>query len=197
MQTMKKPMLARSGRALLVVGVHVVVIYIIATSMGIVKLPSLAEPMEATIIETPQEETKPVEMVKPDMVDPTLDVPEPDTLPVPEVEVPVDVVSDAAMATAPAEAVEATELAVSNRVAPVYPAVSRRNGEQGIATFRILVDEKGKPLEVTVLKSSGFSRLDDAAKQAIRKWTFVPPSRNGAPVRSYSRVQVRFELNAG
>lgn len=197
MQTVNSLTLGRGARALVVIGAHVLVVYLIATSLGIIEMPKLAQTMEATIIETPQEETKPVEMVKPDLVDPTLDVPEPETLPIPEVEVPVDVVSDAAMATSPAEAVEATELAVSNRVAPVYPAMSRRLGEQGVATFRILVDEKGKPLEVSVLKSSGFPRLDDAAAQAIRKWKFVPPTRDGAPVRSYSRVQVRFELNAG
>ena len=61
-------------------------------------------------------------------------------------------------------------------------------------TFRILVDEHGSPLQVQVLKSSGFSRLDDAAAQAIRKWTFVPPTRDGTQVRSWSRVQVRFQL---
>ena len=35
------PVLARSGRALLVIGAHVVVVYLIATSLGIVKAPSL------------------------------------------------------------------------------------------------------------------------------------------------------------
>ncbi len=185
---------ASSGRLLLVVGLHVVAIYLIATSLGIVKAPSFVEPMQATVVEItqPNEPMKTAE-VKPELVDPNLDIPEPDTIPIPEVEVPVQVASESALKAAVAP-VEATELAVSNRVAPVYPAISRRQGEQGVATFRILVDEHGRPLQVQVLKSSGFSRLDDAASQAIRKWTFVPPTKDGTPVRSWSRVQVRFQL---
>ncbi len=189
------PLLARSSRALVVIGVHVLVVYLIATSLGIVKAPSFVKPMEATIIETQQEQPKPVEVVKPEIEDPQLDIAPPDTLPIPEVEVPVEAVSESQVAAAPAQAMEATELAVSNRVAPVYPPASRRANEQGVVSFRILVDERGKPLQVNVLKSSGFPRLDEAAAQAIRKWTFVPPTRNGAKVQSWSRVQVRFELN--
>ena len=187
--------LGRGGRALLVIGAHVVVIYLIATSLGIVKAPAFVKPMEASIIDAPQEQVKPVEVVKPDMEQPQLDVPQ-DTLPIPEVEVPVEVPTESTMAAAPVQAVESTELAVSNRVAPVYPPASRRAGEQGVAQFRILVDERGKPLEVNVLKSSGFPRLDEAAAAAIRKWTFVPPTRNGQKVQSWSRVAVRFELSA-
>lgn len=187
--------LGRSGRALLVIGAHVVVIYLIATSLGIVKAPSFVKPMEASIIEAPKEEQKPVEVVKPEMEQPQLDV-QPEDLPVPEVEVPVEVPTESTMAATPTQAVESTELAVSNRVAPVYPPASRRAGEQGVAQFRILVDEHGKPLQVNVVKSSGFPRLDEAAAAAIRKWTFVPPTRNGAKVQSWSRVAVRFELSA-
>ena len=187
--------LGRGGRALLVIGAHVIVVYLIATSLGVIKAPSFVKPMEATIIETPQEKVKPVEVVKPDLEEPTLDV-TPETLPIPEVEVPVEATTEQPMAAAPTDAVESTELAVSNRVAPVYPPASRRAGEEGVATFRILVDERGKPLQVNVLKSSGHPRLDEAAAAAIRKWTFVPPTRNGTKVQSWSRVQVRFELSA-
>jgi protein TonB len=188
--------LGRGGRALLVIGAHVVVVYLIATSLGIVKAPSFVKPMEASIIDAPQQDQpKPVEVVKPEMEQPQLDVPQ-DTLPIPEVEIPVETPTESTMAAAPVQAVESTELAVSNRVAPAYPPASRRAGEQGVVQFRILVDERGKPLEVNVLKSSGFPRLDEAAAAAIRKWTFVPPTRNGAKVQSWSRVAVRFELNA-
>lgn len=184
----------RSGRLLLVIGLHVVAIYLIATSMGLVKAPSFVEPMEATVVQI-QDQEKPMETqeVKPELVDPNLEIPEPDTIPIPEVEVPVSTVSESTLKAAAAP-IEATELAVSNRVAPVYPAMSRRAGEQGTASFRILVDEHGRPMQVSVLKSSGFPRLDEAAAQAIRKWTFVSPTRDGKPVRSWSRVQVRFQL---
>ena len=83
---------------------------------------------------------------------------------------------------------------MANRVAPVYPAASLRASEEGVVTFRVLVDERGRPLQVDVMKSSGHPRLDEAAKKAVSRWVFVPPSRDGQPVRSWSRVQVRFEL---
>lgn len=193
MQAEKRFSLAGSGRLMVVIGLHVVAIYLIATSLGIVKAPSFVKPMEAVMIEAPKE-SKPIKptVVKPDLVEPTLDVPEPDTVPIPEIETPVE--STAAITAKQSNAVEATELQVSNRVAPTYPPASLRGGEEGTVTFRVLVDERGHPLQVNVMKSSGFPRLDDAATQAVRRWVFVPPTRNGQAVKSWSRVSVRFEL---
>jgi protein TonB len=195
MQAVKNLSLGGSGRALFVIGLHVVVIYLVATSLGVIKNPLATEPMEATLIEPPQEST-PIQpsVVKPELVEPTLDVPEPDTVPIPEIEVPSDVPSSAAITASTSNAVESTELQVANRVAPVYPSASLRASEEGAVIFRVLVDERGKPLQVDVMKSSGFSRLDEAAKRAVGHWTFVPPKKDGQPVRSWSRVQVRFEL---
>jgi protein TonB len=51
------------------------------------------------------------------------------------------------------------------KVPPIvkYPAESRAAGEQGTVVLRIRVNTEGKPVEVTVISSSGFSRLDRAA----------------------------------
>lgn len=198
MQATKKGFsLGGSGRALVVIGLHVVVIYLIATSLGIIKVPEFAAPMEAVMIDVPPE-SKPVQpkIVKPQLSEPTLEIPQPDMVPIPEVEVPVDVPSNAAISAIATEAVESTELQVANRVAPAYPPVSRRMGEEGTVTFRVLVDERGRPLQVDVMKSSGFPRLDNAALAAIRRWVFVPPTRDAQAVRSWSRVRVTFRLDA-
>jgi periplasmic protein TonB len=193
MQAVKRFSLAGSGRLMLVIGLHVLAIYLIATSLGIVEAPGFVEPMEAVMIEAPKESkpVKPAE-VKPELVEPTLELPEPDTVPIPEVDVPAE--APAAISATQSNAVEATELQVANRVAPAYPPASLRAGEEGAVTFRVLVDERGHPLQVNVMKSSGHARLDDAAMRAVRRWVFVPPTRNGQPVRSWSRVSVRFEL---
>ena len=42
--------LARGGPALAVIGIHVLIIYGLATSMGIVKIPKFAAPIEAVFI---------------------------------------------------------------------------------------------------------------------------------------------------
>ena len=186
--------LGGSGRLAVVAALHVALIYLIATSLGIVKPPAFVQPMEAVLISDPQpkEEVKPV-IAKPELVEPTLEIPEPDVIPIPEVQVPLDVASNAVSAS-PSDAVESTELQVANRVAPGYPPASLRASEEGTVILRVLVDEKGRPMEVNVMKSSGFTRLDDAAMKAVHRWIFVPPTREGQPVRSWSRVQVRFEI---
>jgi protein TonB len=60
-----------------------------------------------------------------------------------------------------------------------YPPLSRRLGEEGRALLRVLVDPSGRPTEVIVSTSSGFSRLDDAATSAARRTRFRPYTENG------------------
>jgi len=195
MQAIKSLSLGGSGRALVVIGLHVMVIYLVATSLGIVKAPVLSQPMEAVLIATPQE-SKPIQppVVKPQLVEPTLEIPQPDTVPIPQVQVPADLPASNAISAPLSNAMESTELQVASRVSPVYPAASLRANEEGAVILRVLVDEQGRPLQVDVLKSSGYQRLDDAAKRAVGHWVFVPPKQDGQTVRSWSRVQVRFEL---
>ena len=49
---------------------------------------------------------------------------------------------------------------------PAYPPLSIENGEEGIVHLSILVQPGGKVVKVTVTKSSGFQRLDNAARKA-------------------------------
>jgi protein TonB len=176
---------------------HVALIYAVAVSLGIIELPNLAKPMEAVIVDSPAaEETKPVPVVKPDLEQPLVETPPMENT-IPEIEVPVDEPAPNAITAevAPSTPVaETADMKVSRRVDPVYPAGSRRDGEQGTGMFRVLVDEKGKPMDVQVLKSSGFPRLDEAAMTAIRKWAFTPAVQSGTNVKSWTRVQVAFKL---
>jgi protein TonB len=191
----------RGPVGLLVIGIHLVLIYAVAGSLGIVKLPELAKPMEAVIIDSPPEQQhEPVPIEKPDLEMPQVATP-PLEATVPEIEVPVDEPAPNAITaeTSPSPPVaETANMKVNRRVDPVYPAGSRRAGEQGTGMFRVLVDQKGHPQGVEVLKSTGFPRLDKAAMEAIRKWMFSPAMQNGQAVQSWTRVQVAFQLqNAG
>ena len=180
-----------------VVGLHLLLIYAVAGSLGIVKFPELAKPMEAVIIDEPQEQQhEPVKIVKPDLETPQVETP-PIEDTIPDIEVPVDEPAPNAISAQVSDSAPATETAnmtVSKRVDPVYPAASRRMGEQGMGQFRVLVDEKGHPTDVQVLKSTGFPRLDQAAMEAIRKWAFKPAVQNSQAVQSWTRVQVAFQL---
>jgi len=81
-----------------------------------------------------------------------------------------------------------------NNPAPYYPAVSRRAGEQGKVILRVLVNMRGTADEVQVRTSSGFPRLDDAARDAVQRWKFVPAKRGSEPVQAWVLIPISFRL---
>ena len=83
---------------------------------------------------------------------------------------------------------------LSNPV-PKYPAAARRLKLQGTATVRVLVSPEGRPRSVTLSKTSGTRILDEAALEAVQKWSFVPARRGSRPVAAEVDVPVRFRLN--
>src|SRR5687767_13943891 len=151
---------------IVVLGLHLALIYAIGVSLGIVELPSAAKPMQAVIIDAPPtEQSEPVPVVKPDLESPPIETPPMENT-IPEPEIVSDAPAPAAITAeaAPAQPVaETADMKVNRRVDPVYPAASRREGEEGAGLFRVLVDERGRPIDVQVMKSSGFPRLDEAA----------------------------------
>ncbi len=110
------------------------------------------------------------------------------------------------------EKIAASEIASANPVAPVaptaprfsasylqnpaprYPLAARRAGEQGTVTLKVRVTSGGLPERVEVEKTSGSSRLDAAALDAVRQWRFVPARRGATPVESWVLVPVVFRL---
>ncbi|WP_153010929.1 energy transducer TonB, partial [Aquitalea magnusonii] len=61
--------------------------------------------------------------------------------------------------------------------APGYPPASRRNGEEGRVLLRVRVSAAGLAEAVEVYHGSGFSRLDEAAREVVAGWRL---SRRGA-----------------
>jgi len=77
-------------------------------------------------------------------------------------------------------------------VSPVYPSQARVSGVHGTVLLRVLVSESGTPLEIHVVRPIR-PDLSAEAVRAIRRWTFEPGRRNGAPVRAWMTVAVPFE----
>ena len=75
---------------------------------------------------------------------------------------------------------------------PVYPTLSRRNGEEGKVLLKVRVSAQGAALDVAISKSSGFGRLDSAAAEAVARWRFVPARRSDEPVESSVIVPITF-----
>lgn len=57
---------------------------------------------------------------------------------------------------------------------PPYPTISQENGEEGTVVLKIMVSPDGKVTNVGVAKSSGFARLDRAARNAGKNGRFQP-----------------------
>ena len=78
---------------------------------------------------------------------------------------------------------------------PEYPPASRRAGEAGTVQLRCFVKEDGRCSEVSIVKSSGFNKLDEAAvKEVQRNWKFVPGKEDGKPVAMWHTFAVTFKL---
>jgi periplasmic protein TonB len=69
-----------------------------------------------------------------------------------------------------------------NIIKPDYPPLSIRRGETGVASVTFVVGLTGKIQNIQLTKSSGYSRLDDAALDAMRASTCKPYIENGEPV---------------
>lgn len=76
-----------------------------------------------------------------------------------------------------------------------YPQVSLRMRETGDLVLRVLVDETGHVEQVELQQSSGFPRLDKAARDAAAKAVFKPYKENGQPVPVWVLVPFSFKLS--
>ena len=77
---------------------------------------------------------------------------------------------------------------------PRYPGDARRNGVEGVVLLNVNVNRKGFVADIQILESSGFPVLDEAAREAVELWTFVPARLNRVNVNSWVELPVRFEL---
>jgi TonB family protein len=73
-----------------------------------------------------------------------------------------------------------------------YPREASRLGLQGTCTLKLVVDEKGKPRNITVVHSLADKlpaeqreaglKMDENAIKALKKWRFKPALLNNQPV---------------
>lgn len=75
-----------------------------------------------------------------------------------------------------------------------YPGASRRLREQGTVLLRVLIDEAGRASRIDVYRSSGFTRLDEAACRAVREAQFKPYVANGRGQAAVVLVPIEFSL---
>lgn len=86
---------------------------------------------------------------------------------------------------------DASEL---NNPKPPYPAISRRLGEQGRVILKACVSNVGGIDSLSLIKSSGFDRLDRIALEIVQRWKFIPARRGQQSVAMCYQLPIQFTL---
>ena len=81
-----------------------------------------------------------------------------------------------------------------NNPKPNYPSISMRLGEEGRVLLRVLVSEEGTPIDIQQIQSSGSERLDNAAREAVKRWRFIPARQGENKVKAWVQVPIDFKL---
>lgn len=78
---------------------------------------------------------------------------------------------------------------------PAYPLSARRRGIEGTVLLEALVSPAGEARDIRLVASAGDTMLDEAAREAVRHWRFVPARRGAEPVEAWVRIPVVYRLN--
>ena len=189
----------------LVVVLHLLLFWAISSGLARAFVKKIKGPVEAVLLED----------TKPD-IPPPPPPPVPKNLPpppayVPPVDVPVSNAAPAANAIAavsatpqppapPAPAVvkdpvrTAAVVNSTNCEKPEYPSASRRLEEEGTVSLRFLVGVDGKVIQAEVEKSSGFKRLDEAARAGLSRCAFKPATVDGKPEQGWATMKYTWRL---
>ena len=111
---------------------------------------------------------------------------------------PAPAMAAAAAPVAPARAAPPTRTPASVSAAqcdkPDYPSASRRMEEEGTVSLRFLVGVDGKVIQSEIEKSSGFKRLDEAARAGLSKCRFQPATVDGRPEQAWASMKYTWQL---
>lgn len=156
----------------------------------VVAMPQVAPPSVGTPKPVPDEEVVEVEFATQKQLEETVPAPvsEGDQV---AINIPVEELFPERGEFVPVE----VEPQVINKVPPVYPELARKAQVEGIVFLDILVDKEGKVRDVQILKPSRTNvGFEEAAVEAVKKWTFSPAIQNGKPVAVWMTQPVKFEV---
>ncbi len=85
-------------------------------------------------------------------------------------------------------------LAISFCEKPQYPAAARDSRENGTVQLKFVVNPTGKVVDSKVVRSSGYERLDEAARRALEVCNFEPAMREGTPTTASVELEYVWSL---
>ena len=187
---------SRGGVWLLIGAAHVALIYVI-TSGSPIRIALESAPLQASIIDAPAPASEAPPPPMPQLDQPVLPVVEPPLVAINEEPAPTAItVTIAEKPPQPVVAAAAprvvTDVAYIEAPQPHYPPESRRSGEEGLVVLRVLINEIGAVARIDIERSSGHTRLDDAACQAVKRAKFRPYVENGVPRMALATIPIEF-----
>lgn len=197
-----------------VVILHLLLLWALQTGLIQEQLPAVPRIVQAILLDTPQQAPRTAPTPPPAPATPkTATAPTPPTPSPPKAEAPAALApSSQAITVAPpnAAAAPATPAATPPKTGPVtrtaasvnsahcekpeYPAASRRMEEEGHVTLRFLVGVDGRVLESVIEKTSGYKRLDEAARASLAKCQFKPATVDGKPEQGWATLRYTWRL---
>lgn len=193
---------------------HIVIGYALVTGLARKVVEVIKPPVETKIIE----DVKPPLPDTPPPPPPKFAPPPPAFIPPPEVNIQVPISAQENVITAVTNAPQHVQPALRHaqpaprqvqamaiRVPPVidaarscqqpeYPSASRRNEEAGTVQLRFLIGVDGKVVESKIESSSGYPRLDEAARHALGQCQFKAGTVDGKPEQSWARLRYVWKL---
>jgi protein TonB len=188
---------SRGGIGLIIGAAHLLAIWAISTAAP-VRAVFDQTPIEASIIEAPVEQTEAPPPPPPQVEPVQLPTMEPPLVTITEEPAPTAITmvksEDPAPPPAPVQGTPhvITDVAYLQPPAPKYPMESQRSGEHGLVVLKVLINELGRAARIDVEKSSGYLRLDQAAKTAVERALFKPYVENGVPRMALAMIPVEF-----
>jgi len=81
-----------------------------------------------------------------------------------------------------------------HRQLPQYPKRALKLKQEGVIHLRILLSETGASEKIEFAKKSIYPLLNQAAINAVKKWSFNPMIIDGKPVKSWIEVPIEFKI---
>lgn len=186
-----------------VVALHVVVIYALVEGLKRAGIEVLPPPITTKIVE----EKNKTEPPPPPPPPPTMDLPPPPFIPPPTInlqqppprqntihQVSKEPTPPPPKPAPPGPVVRAPVVKASGCRTPEYPSISQRLGEEGTVILQMLVGTDGKVTDSRVATSSGYERLDEAARRALSRCRFEPGTEDGKPVQAWASIKYTWKI---
>ena len=189
----------------LVVVLHLLLFWAISSGLARAFVKKIKGPVEAVLLEDtnpgippPPPPPQPKNLPPPPAYVPPVDVPVSNAAPAANAIAAVSPTPQPVAPPAPVVARESVKTAAvvnsANCEKPEYPSASRRLEEEGTVSLRFLVGTDGKVIQAEIEKSSGYKRLDEAARAGLSRCAFKPATVDGKPEQGWATMKYTWRL---